>query len=126
MVRFVGGSWGLQIGFASTDLILFGTGSLPEKAFNFGVGGAIALGPFGRHATLTTNLSLGLIGAYSRSRGVFAGVSFKGADLRLDDDANARLYGNTPSEDVLRGTGQIAVPEAAGPLVERLNSTQNR
>ena len=57
---------------------------------------------------------------YSRSRGLFAGVSLEGSTLRPDNDANALVYGSSiPAKDFL--TGKVAVPSAAKPMIDLLN-----
>ena len=113
-VSITGGSVGWQVGGTSTDLILvFKTlrdvESLMKGKFTLGADAAVAAGPVGRKASAATDVMLksGIL-SYSRSRGLFAGVSLEGAALLIDDDANAAYYnkpGIKPGE-VLGGSGK--------------------
>jgi lipid-binding SYLF domain-containing protein len=98
-VRVEGGSVGFQIGGSETDVILLvmnkrGADRLLSSQFTIGGEGEVAAGPVGRNATAQTDAKLTAeILSWSRTRGVFAGVSLQGATLREDDDANEALYG---------------------------------
>lgn len=117
-VSVTGGSIGWQIGAQSTDLILvFKTprsveGILRGK-FTLGADAAIAAGPVGRRVEGATDAELKAeIVSYSRSRGLFAGISLEGASLQVDDAAIDRYYGQQASpREILGGQGS-APPEA--------------
>src|SRR5262249_36436213 len=96
MVHIEGGSYGAQIGGQETDLVMFvmnrkGTEKLLESKLTLGADASVAAGPVGRTAEAATDAKMHAeILTYSRSRGVFAGVSLEGASLRPDRDANER------------------------------------
>jgi SH3 domain-containing YSC84-like protein 1 len=87
-----------------------------------GASASAAAGPKGRTAGAATDLAMRAeILTYSRSRGLFAGVSLEGSSLRSDGDANESVYGRKiEARDIVR-SGTVAVPKAAEPLVELLN-----
>jgi len=120
-VRVEGGSFGFQIGGAETDVILLvmnerGMKKLLESKFTLGAEGEVAAGPVGRNAEAQTDaLMHAEMLSWSRSRGVFAGVSLQGATLREDLDDNTELYGKPyENRDILKGT--VPQPEAAAKL----------
>jgi lipid-binding SYLF domain-containing protein len=125
-VRIEGGSVGLQIGGSSTDVVLLvmnerGKDKLLKSKFTLGGDAAVAAGPVGRSAQAQTDaLMHAEILSYSRSRGVFAGVSLEGATLRPDNDANELIYGRefTPQQIL---NGQVPPPQAVKPLITTLN-----
>lgn len=98
-ITLAGGSIGWQIGAQSTDIILVfktrrGVENLASGKVTLGGDAAIAAGPVGRQASAATDAQLKAeIYSYSRSRGLFAGLSLEGAVLQPDDDANAAAYG---------------------------------
>ena len=125
-VRMEGGSFGFQIGGSETDVVLLvmnrrGMDKLLESKFTLGGAAEVAAGPVGRSSTAQTDAKMtAKILSYSRSRGVFAGVSLQGATLRPDLDENGRLYRrNYSNATILRA--DVAVPEAASELVSLLN-----
>lgn len=97
-MRIEGGSFGLQIGGSQTDVVLLvmnkrGAEKLLSTQFTLGGEGEVAGGPLGRLVTAQTDAKLSAeILSWSRSKGVFAGVSLQGATLRQDLDDNAALY----------------------------------
>lgn len=99
MLTIHGGSFGLQIGAQAVDLVLVvknlsGMESLLDTKFTLGGDVSVAAGPVGRDATAQTDALLSAkILAYSRSRGLFGGITIKGSAVRPDRDANAVLYG---------------------------------
>jgi len=99
-VRVEGGSFGLQIGGAETDVILLvmndrGSKRLLSSKFTLGGEGEVAAGPVGRSTSAQTDAKMTAeILSWSRSRGVFAGLSLQGATLREDKQANTALYGS--------------------------------
>jgi lipid-binding SYLF domain-containing protein len=120
-IRIEGGSVGLQIGGSATDVILLvmnqrGVDRLLSSRFTVGADAAVAAGPVGRQASAQTDATMmAEILAWSKSRGVFAGISLQGSTLRTDGGENEELYGReiTNREIV---TGDVAVPEAAKSL----------
>src|SRR6202166_4934832 len=99
MYALEGGSVGFQIGGEATDLILLvmndrGMDSILSSKVKLGADASIAAGPKGRDASANTDAYLRAeILSYSRSRGLFAGISLEGSTLRSDDDANRAVYG---------------------------------
>ena len=123
--RIEGGNIGLQIGGSSSDLVvLFMTpesiGKLLRTKFTIGVDGTVAGGPVGRSASASTDTLFGAdILGYSRSHGVFAGVSFEGATMRPFHKGNRKLYGFEPTiKSLLRG--EVAAPVGTGPILDML------
>lgn len=121
-----GGSFGFQIGGSSTDIILVFRGREGLKKLlsdKFKIGGDVtaAAGPVGRSASAGTDIELRAeILTYSRSRGVFAGISLSGAVVQPDDSGNQALYGRTPNrEDILNG--KVAIPAEATVLVQAVS-----
>lgn len=114
------GSVGFQIGASSTDYVLLimdddGLKNLLEDQFELGGEASVAAGPVGRTAAATTDAQLEAeILTYSRSKGLFAGISLKGGVLSPDNDRNMALY-NLPAKQLLTGTNKVAIadiPEA--------------
>lgn len=103
-----GGSFGAQIGAQKTDVVMLimndeGLNGLLEDKFEIGGEASVAAGPVGRTAAATTNATLdaGIL-SYSRSKGLFAGVSLKGAVISPDNDLNEAVYG-VKAKEVLSG-----------------------
>jgi lipid-binding SYLF domain-containing protein len=124
-VRIEGGSVGFQIGGSETDVVLLvlnerGVDRLLSSRFTVGADAAVAAGPVGRQASAQTDATMmAEILAWSRSRGVFAGISLQGATLRDDSGENEELYGREISNrDIVMGT--IAPPASAAPLMKAL------
>jgi SH3 domain-containing YSC84-like protein 1 len=120
-ISLSGGSFGFQIGGQSTDIILLvmnkkGIEKLASSKFKLGADASVAGGPVGRTAKANTDGKFkAQILAYSRSQGVFAGVSLEGAVLKVDDDANKSVYGRKVTHfEVL--DGNLPRPAAAGNL----------
>jgi lipid-binding SYLF domain-containing protein len=121
-----GGSFGLQLGGQSTDVIMLvmdkrGMEKLMSDKFTIGVDAAAAAGPVGRDARADTDAKLHAeILSWSRSRGAYAGLSLQGATLRPDKEENRKLYGKDISnKEILEGA--VATPPAAKQLVAALN-----
>ena len=99
-ITLTGGSIGFQAGVQSTDVVLVfrtqrGVDSIVHGKFTLGADAAVAAGPVGRSAQASTDAQLKAeIYAYSRSRGLFAGVALDGAVLAIDDEANQAVYGS--------------------------------
>jgi lipid-binding SYLF domain-containing protein len=126
MYALEGGSIGFQIGGEATDLVLLimnhrGADSILNSKVKLGGDASIAAGPVGRDASATTDAFMRAeVLSYSRSRGLFAGISLEGTTLRPDDDATADVYGQklTAREIVLGG--KISVPDSGRHLVSVL------
>jgi len=130
-VRIEGGSLGLQVGVSSTDLVLLvmnerGMKRLLTTKFTLGADASVAGGPVGRDASAQTDaLMTAEILSWSRSHGVFAGVSLDGATLRQDIDVNAELYGQRYENRQVLNSG-LPVPRGAGRLIAELNKYSPR
>jgi len=109
-VALTGGSIGWQIGVQAVDLVLLvmnrdGVKDLLDNEFKLGANASVAAGPVGRQGEASTDASLNAqILAYSRAKGLFAGLSLEGASLRVDRNANKVFYDTSVStEDMVRG-----------------------
>ena len=117
-LTITGGSFGLQIGGQAVDLILVindrrGLENLVSNQFKLGADVGVAAGPVGRDAQAATDLQLrAQILSYSRSRGLFAGVTVNGSTVSQDRDANQRFYGKPlETKQVVFGAGPESRPE---------------
>jgi len=125
-MRIEGGSVGFQIGGSEQDVVLLvmndgGMKHILEDKFTLGGEATVAAGPLGRDAEAQTDAAMRAeMLSYSRSRGVFAGISLQGATLRPDADANKELYGREMSNRQIL-TGGVATPAAAGRFEAALN-----
>lgn len=124
-LTITGGSFGFQIGGSSTDLVLLfrsrkGVQHLLSDKFKIGADATADAGPVGRHVSAGTDLWMhDEILTYSRSRGVFGGVSLSGAVVEPDQSGDRALYGaNAHAEEILRG--RVAVPKVARRLVSEI------
>jgi lipid-binding SYLF domain-containing protein len=122
-----GGSVGYQIGGSSTDLILLfmndhALNSLLGDKFKLGADASVAAGPVGRNATAGTDLRLNAeILSYSRSKGIFAGVSLDGAIVQADKSGDQALYGaDVDRHRILNGA--VTVPPSARQLIHELHA----
>ena len=117
-MRIEGGSFGLQIGVSSTDVILLvmnerGMSRLTTDKFTIGVDATAAAGPVGRNASATTDAMMTAeILSWSRSRGAFVGISLDGATLRSDVDENEAMYGKRWTSKQIIGSGATPPPTA--------------
>jgi len=119
MMALEGGSFGLQIGGQATDFVLLimnerGASAILSSKVKLGADASAAAGPVGRTAAAATDVTLRAeVLTYSRSRGLFAGVSLEGSTLRPDNDANERLYGKkVDAKDVVLHKAVPAPPSA--------------
>jgi lipid-binding SYLF domain-containing protein len=132
MISLKGGSVGFQIGGQEADLVLLimntkGIDYLLRNNFTLGADASVAAGPVGRTAEAATDAQMRAeILSYSRSRGIFAGISLEGAVLKPDEKANYGVYGETidPRDLLLRN--KYAVPRAAKPLIGELEKLAPR
>ena len=127
MYALEGGNIGFQLGGQATDFVLLvmnprGAESLMGSKVKLGADAAAAAGPKGRDASGATDIAMRAeILSYSRSRGLFAGVSLEGSTLRPDGSANEKLYGRKVSaRDIVRH-GKVGAPASAGELLGLLN-----
>jgi len=130
-IRIEGGSFGFQIGGSETDLVLLvmnkrGMDKLLESKFTLGGAAEVAAGPVGRSSTAQTDAKMtAKILSYSRSRGIFAGISLQGATLREDLSQNEALYGRKYSNRTIL-TDDVPPPPIEPQLVSVLNRYSRR
>lgn len=124
-MRVEGGGAGLQIGASESDIVMLVMSEKGMKgilASKFSVGGEVsaAAGPVGRDSTAQTDATLRAdILSWSRSRGVFGGISLQGSTLRADEDVDKALYGKSEtSADIL--TGKVKAPSEATTFLDAL------
>jgi len=129
MYALEGGSFGFQIGAEATDLILLvmndrGMESILSSKVKLGADASVAGGPVGRDASADTDAWMRAeILSYSRSRGLFAGVSLEGTTLRPDDDANAQVYGHPVKAKEIVRSEKMLVPATGRQLVDVLEKS---
>ena len=127
MMALEGGSVGLQIGGQATDFVLLvmnprGAHSMIKSKVKLGGDASVAAGPKGRTASAESDVTLRAeVLSYSRSRGLFAGISLEGSTVRPDNDANERVYGKKLTAEDIIFKGAVAVPPPAQKLVSTLN-----
>jgi SH3 domain-containing YSC84-like protein 1 len=121
------GSWGLQIGAESTDVVLLvmnrrGLDKLLDDKVSLGADASVAAGPVGRTGAAATDAKLSAeMLSYSRSQGVFAGIDLSGGMLRPDKEALERAYGpKVAARDVVMGTERVVSLEQATPFLSSL------
>jgi lipid-binding SYLF domain-containing protein len=130
-IRTEGGSFGLQIGGAETDVVMLvlnrqGANRLLRDKFTLGGDASVAAGPLGRDSQAATDAMMTAeILTYSRQRGIFAGLTLNGATIREDDGANREIYGHSiRNRDVIMNA--TPVPPAAQRLISTLNKYSSR
>src|SRR5215469_5132531 len=121
-----GGSWGAQIGVEKVDLVLLfmndkGVNSLLKDNFKLGADASVAAGPLGRHTEASTDAKLNSeILAYSRAKGLFAGVELNGAAVKPDNDSTNAFYGTTVNwKDLL--SGNVKPPAGSDPFLDAVH-----
>src|ERR1700751_2118834 len=113
MMALEGGSFGLQLGGQATDFVLLvmnprGAHSILSSKVKLGGDASVAAGPKGRTADASTDATLRAeVLSYSRSRGLFAGVSLEGSTVRPDHDANERVYGKKVEAESIVFKGSV-------------------
>ncbi len=132
MYALEGGSLGFQIGGEATDLILLvmndrGMESILSSKVKLGADASVAAGPKGRDASANTDAWMRAeILSYSRSRGLFAGISLEGSTLRPDDEASEQVYGHAiKAKDIVRSE-KMGVPATGRHLVNVLQKSAPR
>jgi lipid-binding SYLF domain-containing protein len=121
-----GGSWGLQIGVEGVDLIMLvmndqGFQHLLSSKFELTGEGSVAAGPVGRHASAGTDWKMNTeVLTYSRSKGVFAGLTLEGAVVQQDDDSTRAIYGKDMEfRNIL--SGRVATPKSADAFLKAVS-----
>lgn len=121
-----GGSWGAQIGVEGVDLVMLfmnneGAEKLLSAQWKIGADAGIAAGPFGRQASASTDwkANSGIL-TYSRAKGVFAGATLNGANVRADEGAIKDFYGHDVGFRAIL-TGRVAPPPAAHEFLADIN-----
>ena len=127
MMQSSGGSIGFQIGGQETDFVILvmndqGARAVMNGKAKLGSDASVAAGPVGRTAEASTNASMSAeMLSYSRSQGVFAGISLSGSTLRPDNDANESLYGKKIDAKDIVLKGVVPPPASANLLISTLN-----
>jgi lipid-binding SYLF domain-containing protein len=127
MMALEGGSIGFQIGGQATDFVLLvmnarGAHSILSSKVKLGADASVAAGPKGRTASASTDATLRAeVLSYSRSRGLFAGISLEGSTVRPDHDANERVYGKKLEAESIVFKGAVPVPPPAQKMISYLN-----
>ena len=126
MMALEAGSFGFQLGGQATDFVLLvmnprGAKAILSSKVKLGADMAAAAGPKGRDAAADTDVTMRAeILTYSRSRGLFAGISLEGSTLRPDNDGNEKLYGKkVTATDIIR-KGAVPIPPSGQKLVSLL------
>jgi SH3 domain-containing YSC84-like protein 1 len=126
MFALEGGSVGLQIGGQATDFVILvmnnrGASSLLKSKVKLGADASVSAGPKGRDASAGTDAYLrSEMLSYSRSRGVFAGISLEGSTLRPDNDGNRNVYGKDATADAIIAESKYQAPPESQKLIARL------
>ena len=127
MMRLEGGGVGFQLGGQATDFVILimnprGAKAILKSKVKIGADAAAAAGPKGRDAAAASDVTMRAeMLTYSRSRGLFAGISLEGSTLRQDNGANEKLYkANVTAEQIIR-KGAVAVPPSGQQLIATLN-----
>lgn len=125
-MRIGKGSWGLQFGAQTVDLVLLvmndkGVEKLLRNRVSLGAEASIAAGPVGRDARAATDLELRAeILSYSRTQGIFAGINLSGGVIRDDRDDNADLYGKGITAKQILLEGRVQLPGITRQFIEAL------
>jgi lipid-binding SYLF domain-containing protein len=126
-----GGSWGLQIGVEGVDLVMLvmndqGFQHLLSSKFALTGEGSVAAGPVGRHASAGTDWRMNTeMLTYSRSKGVFAGLTLEGAVIEQDNDSTQAIYGKEMTfRNIL--SGNVAAPESADAFMKAVSGASQQ
>jgi lipid-binding SYLF domain-containing protein len=133
MMALEGGSFGFQLGAQATDFVLLvmnarGASSILNSKVKLGADASAAAGPKGRDAEADTDVTFRAeVLTYSRSRGLFAGISLEGSTLRPDNDGNEKIYGKKLDAKNIALHNAVPVPPSAKLLIDTLtqHSPQN-
>ena len=132
MMALEGGSFGFQIGGQATDFVLLvmdagGARGILSGKVKLGGDASVAAGPVGRDASAETDVTLRAeILSYSRSRGLFAGISLEGSTIRPDNKGNEQIYGKKLDAEQIVLSDQVSVPAIAEQLVSTLDAKTPR
>ncbi len=124
-----GGNWGLQIGVEGVDLVMIFQGDkgmqrMMSSNFQLGADASAAAGPVGRHASANTDWKLNTeVLTYSRAKGLFAGLTLTGANLRRDDDSMNAFYGHDVSTHRVL-SGEVRTPASADPFINAVRGAK--
>jgi lipid-binding SYLF domain-containing protein len=128
-ISLTGGSWGLQAGAQSSDIILVfttksGIEGIAGCKLTLGADASVAAGPVGRQGTAATDVSLAEIYSYARTRGLFGGIAIDGSVIAIDKSANRDFYGkrSVTATEILSGQAPVA-PQTAQRFLARLSQT---
>jgi lipid-binding SYLF domain-containing protein len=128
-ISLTGGSWGLQAGAQSSDIILVfttksGVEGIAGGKLTLGADASVAAGPVGRQGTAATDVSLAEIYSYARTRGLFGGIAIDGSVIAIDKSANRAFYGKpgVTASEILSGTAPTP-PATAQRFLSRLAQT---
>jgi lipid-binding SYLF domain-containing protein len=130
-IALTGGSWGLQVGAQSSDIILVfttksGAEGIAGGKFTLGADASVAAGPVGRQGSAATDVSLAEIYSYARTRGLFGGLALDGSVIAIDHSANAAFYGKKGVSATEIFSGQAPTPpETAQRFLARLSEATN-
>ena len=126
-----GGSAGLQIGIEGVDLVMLvmndkGLQQLLSSKFELTGEGSVAAGPVGRHASAGTDWKMTTeVLTYSRSKGVFAGLTLEGAVVEQDNDSTRAIYGEQMEfRNIL--SGKVATPKSAEPFIKAVAEAREK
>lgn len=128
MMALEGGSLGFQLGGQATDFVLLlmndrAANAILSSKVKLGGEASAAAGPVGRDASAETDVTMRAeILSYSRSRGLFAGVSLAGSTIRPDNSANEQIYGQKISAKEIVLSGEMAAPASAQQMISTLNA----
>jgi len=132
MFALEGGSFGFQAGGEATDYVILvmndkGDRSVMSSKVKLGGEASIAVGPVGRTSSAETDAVMNAeMLSWSRSKGVFAGLSLEGSTIRSDDEANKKLYGKDVNAKQIIVQREVKTPPAGQSLNQLLNSTSAR
>jgi lipid-binding SYLF domain-containing protein len=132
MFALEGGSFGFQAGGQETDYVILvmndkGAKSVMSSKVKLGGEASISAGPVGRTSSAETDVAMNAeMLSWSRSKGVFGGVSLEGSTIRSDDEANKKLYGKDVNAKQIILEGEVKTPAAGQPLDLLLNKTSPR
>lgn len=132
MYALEGGNIGFQLGGEATDFVLLvmnphGAESLMKSKVKLGGDASAAAGPKGRAAAADTDVLMRAeILTYSRSRGLFAGISLEGSTLRQDNGANEKLYGRKVTAKEIVRQGRVGMPASGHELIALLDQHSPR
>lgn len=131
-IEIGGGSFGLQIGVQATDIVLVftdedGIKGIVKGKVKLGADASATAGPVGRKAEVGTDVLLrSAVFAYSRSRGLFAGISLDGSVIGMDNNANRKIYGNDMTGEKILLGNDVGTNNVVQPFVTELQNVSPR